>query len=58
MSTGVMRSMRPASQKYEVCARPSAIDGQGVFAAERIAAHRKIGEARGESPSVGGLGER
>jgi SET domain-containing protein len=30
----------------------SAIDGQGVFAAEPIAAHRKIGEIRGESISV------
>jgi SET domain-containing protein len=44
--------MRPAYQKYEVSVRPSTIDGQGVFAAQAIAAHRKIGEIRGESLSV------
>ena len=44
--------MRPSYQKYEVSVRPSAIDGQGVFAAEPIAAYRKIGEIRGESVSV------
>lgn len=43
---------RPAYQKYEVAVRPSAIDGQGVFAAEPIEARRKIGEIRGESLSV------
>ncbi|HJV96689.1 MAG TPA: SET domain-containing protein [Albitalea sp.] len=43
---------RPAYQKYAVSVRPSAIDGQGVFAAEPIAAYRKIGEIRGESLSV------
>ncbi|MEP7283623.1 MAG: SET domain-containing protein [Rubrivivax sp.] len=31
---------------------PSAIDGQGVYAAEPIAARRKIGEIRGESITV------
>ena len=46
------QAMRPAYQKYDVSVRPSAIDGQGVFAAEPIAAHRKIGEIRGESLSV------
>src|SRR5437870_10312234 len=50
--TGMIRAMRPAYQKYDVSVRPSAIDGQGVFAAEPIAAHRKIGEIRGESLSV------
>ena len=48
----MMQPMRPAYQKYDVSVRPSAIDGQGVFAAEPIAAHRKIGEIRGESLSV------
>ena len=49
---------RPASperapyQKYAVEVRASAIDGQGVFAAEPIAATRKIGEIRGEAISV------
>jgi SET domain-containing protein len=44
---------RPAYQKYAVEVRPSAIDGQGAFAAEPVAARRKIGEIRGESISVG-----
>lgn len=44
--------MRPAYQKYAVEVRASPIDGQGVFAAEPIAARRKIGEIRGESISV------
>ena len=48
----MMQAMRLAYQKYEVCVRRSAIDGQGVFAAEPIAAHRKVGEIRGESVSV------
>ena len=39
---------RPAYQKFEVVARPSAIDGMGVFAAEPVPARRKIGEIRGE----------
>ncbi len=43
---------RPAYQKYAVEVRPSAIDGQGVFAAEPIEPRRKIGEIRGESISV------
>ncbi len=47
-----MLFMRPSYQKYEVSVRASPIDGQGVFAAEPIAAHRKIGEVRGESLSV------
>ena len=48
MTTGV----RPSYQKYALTVRPSAIDGLGVFAAEAIAAARKIGEIRGESISV------
>jgi len=44
--------MRPSYQKYEVSVRASVIDGHGVFAAEPVAAHRKIGEIRGESLSV------
>ena len=43
---------RPADQKYAVDVRPSAIDGQGAFAAEAIPARLKIGEIRGESISV------
>jgi len=43
---------RPAYQKYAVDVAPSAIDGQGAFAAEAIPARRKIGEIRGESISV------
>jgi len=43
---------RPAYQKYAVDVHPSRIDGQGAFAAEAIAARRKIGEIRGESISV------
>lgn len=39
-------------QKFAVHVRPSAIDGQGAFAAEPIPARRKIGEIRGESISV------
>jgi SET domain-containing protein len=48
----MMQPMRPAYQKYDVSVRPSPIDGKGVFAAEPIAAYRKIGEIRGESLSV------
>ncbi len=44
--------MRPAYQKFDVIVQPSAIDGQGVFAAESIAPRLKIGEIRGESISV------
>jgi len=43
---------RPAYQKFDLVARKSAIDGFGVFAAEPIPPHRKIGEIRGESISV------
>jgi len=43
---------RPAYQKFDVVAGPSAIDGLGVFAAEAIPARRKIGEIRGERMSV------
>jgi SET domain-containing protein len=39
-------------QKFAVTVKPSAIDGQGAFAAEAIPARRKIGEIRGESVSV------
>jgi SET domain-containing protein len=39
-------------QKYAVAVQPSAIDGQGAFAAEAIPARRKIGEIRGEPISV------
>ena len=45
-------SARPGYQKYAVAVRASAIDGQGVFAAEPIAGWKKIGEIRGESISV------
>ena len=44
--------VRPAYQKFAVVVQPSAIDGQGVFAAEPIPGRRKIGEIRGESISV------
>jgi SET domain-containing protein len=43
---------RPAHQKFEVVARPSAIDGMGVFAVAPVPARRKIGEIRGERMSV------
>ena len=43
---------RPAYQKFAVEVRPSAIDGQGAYAAEGIPARLKIGEVRGESLSV------
>jgi SET domain-containing protein len=40
---------QPANpQKFQVRVGPSAIDGQGAFAAEPIPAKRKIGEIRGE----------
>ena len=39
-------------QKFAVDVKPSAIDGQGAFAAEAIPARRKIGEIRGEAISV------
>jgi SET domain-containing protein len=43
---------RPAYQKFAVTVGPSAIDGQGVFAAEAVKKRLKIGEIRGESISV------
>lgn len=43
---------RRGPQKYAVDVRPSPIDGRGAFAAEPIAARRKIGEVRGEAISV------
>jgi SET domain-containing protein len=43
---------RRAYQKVAVQVRPSTIDGHGVFAAEAVGAHKKIGEIRGESISV------
>jgi SET domain-containing protein len=45
-------SPRPAYQKFAVEVKPSAIDGQGAFAAEAIPPRLKIGEIRGESISV------
>jgi SET domain-containing protein len=39
-------------QKFAVDVAPSAIDGQGAFAAEAIPMRRKIGEIRGESISI------
>jgi uncharacterized protein len=45
-------STRPAYQKFDVQARPSVIDGMGVFAQEVIPQLKKIGEIRGESISV------
>ena len=47
-----MPSSRPAYQKFAVVVQPSAIDGQGAFAAEAVPARLKIGEIRGESISV------
>ncbi len=43
---------RPAYQKFAVEVQPSAIDGQGAFAAEAVPPRLKIGEIRGESISV------
>jgi SET domain-containing protein len=43
---------RPPYQKFAVEVRASAIDGQGVFAAEPMPARRKIGEIRGEAITV------
>jgi uncharacterized protein len=47
-----MSVARPFYQKFDVAVGPSAIDGQGAFAAEEIARGLKIGEIRGESLSV------
>lgn len=51
---GATSGKRPPAdpQKYPVDVKPSAIDGQGAFAAVAIPARRKIGEIRGESISV------
>jgi SET domain-containing protein len=46
------RVERRAYQKVAVDVRPSTIDGHGVFAAQTVRAHRKIGEIRGEAISV------
>ena len=43
---------RPNYQKFAVDVHPSAIEGQGAFAAEAIPPRLKIGEIRGESISV------
>lgn len=43
---------QPPWQKYRVEVRASAIDGQGVFAAEPIARRCRIGEIRGETISI------
>ena len=45
-------AVRPSWQKFDVDVKPSAIDGQGAFAAEPIPARRKIGEIRGEAVSA------
>jgi uncharacterized protein len=50
--TDVVAPARPAYQKFAVDVAPSAIDGQGAFAAEAIPPRLKIGEIRGESISV------
>ena len=47
-----MHTSRPAYQKFAVVVQPSAIDGQGAFAAEDIPPRLKIGEIRGQSISV------
>ena len=47
-----MDGQRDTHQPFAVEVRESAIDGQGVFAAEPIPARRRIGEIRGESISV------
>lgn len=39
-------------QKFAVTVAPSAIDGQGAFAAQAIPGRRKIGEVRGESVTL------
>ena len=43
--------VRQPYQKFDVFVRPSTIDGHGVFAAEFIPPHQKIGEIRGEAIS-------
>jgi uncharacterized protein len=51
-TTAPAAALRPAYQKFAVEARPSAIDGLGVFALEAVPTRLKIGEIRGESISV------
>ena len=41
-----------SAERFALRVGPSAIEGQGVFAAETIPARRKLGELRGESISV------
>lgn len=48
----MMLPARPPYQKFAVRVQPSAIDGQGAFAAEAIPPRLKIGEIRGESITV------
>ena len=45
-------AQHPPYQKFAVKVARSRIDGYGVFAAQAIPPHRKIGEIRGESISV------
>lgn len=52
MPAARQRGVPADPQKFAVVVGPSAIDGQGVFAAEAIPARRKIGEVRGEAVSV------
>ena len=52
MPTTTARRPPADPQKFRVDVKPSAIDGQGAFAAEAIPARRKIGEIRGEAISV------
>ena len=47
-----VRGVPADPQKFAVDVHKSSIDGQGAFAAEPIAARRKIGEIRGEAISV------
>ncbi len=47
----IKRELQPA-ERFALRVAASAIDGQGVFAAEAIPVRRKIGELRGESISV------
>ena len=51
-AAGATAVPRAAYQKFAVEVGPSAIDGQGAFAAEAIPARLKIGEIRGQSISV------
>jgi SET domain-containing protein len=49
---GKPKSPPQPAERFTLRVAASAIDGLGVFAAEAIAARRKIGELRGESISV------